>query len=102
MYDDRESWKQVEQSALKSLMVTMVLLAFVTTLPGIAMWQLIAISELQGGFIYIFIFSEFLSLTPLIFGTIGLIRKKSLGVGLAAANFTGFALLLLCWAIYLL
>ncbi len=102
MNDNREGWNQVEQSARKSLVVTMLLLALVTTLPGVAMWQWIARSQLQGGFVDTFVYSEVLSLTPLIFGTIALIRKQSLGIGLVAANCTSFALLVLYLAIFLL
>ena len=102
MNDNREGWNQVEQSARKSLVVTMLLLAWVTTLPGVAMWQWIARSQLQGGFVDTFVYSEVLSLTPLIFGTIALIRKQSLGIGLVAANCTSFALLVLYLAIFLL
>jgi hypothetical protein len=102
MNDNRESWNRVEQSARKSLVVTMLLLALVVTLPGVGMWQWIARSQLQGGFVDTFVYSEVLSLMPLIFGTITMIKKKSFGIGLLAANCTSFALLVLYLAIFLL
>ncbi len=102
MNDDYERSQQVEQSARKSLVVTMALLALVTTLPGVAMWEWVAKSQLQGGFVDTFIYSQVLALSPLILGTIALIKKQSLGIGLTVANCTSFALFALFLGIFLL
>jgi hypothetical protein len=92
---------QIDRLVNKSLIVTMFLLSWVSTIPGVVMWQWLAIAEFQGGFLDASFYAELVSASPLLFGVIVAKKKHSLGAGLLIANCTGFVLLAIYSVIFL-
>jgi hypothetical protein len=85
-----------------ALNVTMCLVALVTALPGLVLWEFLAYSEFQADFYAVSFVAALLGATPIIFGFWSLRRSRSFGEAALIANGIGaslvvsYAIILVC------